>query len=110
MKESKVIHVFSTAQQLVPLNPTLFKGQNYAIGNPWFTYFEKDKSMGANQKLLILFPVFWVAFLFEFKSHVDNNVMIKMVIFLLLLKHFPLSTQKTECIMFLKLIDYDHNI
>lgn len=39
---------------------------NYVTGNSWFTYFEKYKSKGANQNLL-LFPMFLVIFLFELK-------------------------------------------
>lgn len=67
--------------QLCKLSPTFFKGLNYVIGNSWFTYFEKDKSMGANQNLLILLPVFLVIFLLEFKSHADSDFTMKMVIF-----------------------------
>lgn len=40
---------------------------NYVTGNSWFTYFEKYKSKGANQNLLMLFPMFLVIFLSEFK-------------------------------------------
>lgn len=73
-------HIFNCAG-VGTLSPTFFKGLNYVIGNSWFTYFEKDKSMGANQNLLIVFPVFLVIFLFELKSHADNDFMMKMIIF-----------------------------
>lgn len=46
-----------------------------------FTSFDKDKSMGANQNLPILFLVFLVTFLLKLKSQVDNTFLIKMITF-----------------------------
>lgn len=38
--------------------------------------FDKDKSAGANQHLIALFPVFLVTFLFDFKSQAHDNFLI----------------------------------
>lgn len=52
---------------------------NYITGNRWFISYDKDKSTGAYQNLLILFPIFLVTFLR--KSQMDNNFLIKMITF-----------------------------
>lgn len=82
---------------------------NYATGNSWFTFFMKDKRSGANQNLLTFFSVFLVIFLFELKSQADSNLMIK-VTFCYFSNTSFCPPQNTEIFIFLKLIDYDHNV